>query len=573
MKKLQGIPVSPGVAIGPAFILKPPDLSISKDSDKDPEMELKRIQNAIETARKKIASMHEKAKRDTSSEHAGIFEAHSLILDDPSLLEMVKKKLVAEKINAETALSDVFDEYVQKLEALDNEYFQARSIDIIDVKKQLIGELLGISNNDLLKIEKPVVLVASDLSPSETIQLDKDLILAICTAHGGPTSHSAILSKSLGIPAVVGVGQDCFQMSKKRIVFVDGNSGEIIIDPDDDTQKKIQIKLERVCAESKLALENAKEPAITIDGRKVEIVANIGSINEARYVIDYGGEGIGLLRTEFLYLKRETAPSEEEQYQAYNEIFRLIGDRPVVARTLDIGGDKKLPYFDLGEEANPFLGWRGIRICLDNPDILRIQLRAILRAGSGRDLRIMFPMIANLEEVQQAKRIFQETHDELIQKGLCSEGRVQVGIMVEIPSVAILAEKFAKEVDFFSIGTNDLTQYTFAAERTNHKVSYLCDACHPAILKQIQWIINAAHRVGKWVGMCGELAGDPDAIPILLGLGLDEFSMAPSQIPQAKMVIRRWKEVDAQKLASNVLNYDSAESVRNHVKTYKQSPI
>jgi phosphoenolpyruvate-protein phosphotransferase len=404
--------------------------------------------------------------------------------------------------------------------------------------------------------------------PSDTVRLDKDFVLGFCTAEGGPTSHTAILSKALGLPAVVGVGHEILNIDRQAILVIDGGSGDVIINPDKSTLKSVQKKRKAAMHIAKLDLKKAHKPAATQDGVTVEVVANIGNPDDAVIALEDGAEGVGLLRTEFLYLDRKTAPNETEQLKAYKSILDIMGTRPVIIRTLDVGGDKELPYLNLGREANPFLGWRAIRMCLDKPDFFKVQLRALLRASPGHDLRIMFPMIATLEEVRKAQNLLNQARDEVTSAGYPIAENIQVGIMVEIPSTVILADLFAREVDFFSIGTNDLTQYTMAAERTNDRVAYLGDACHPAVLREIQTVIKAAHSAGIWVGLCGELAGDPEAIPILLGLGLDEFSMAPPLIPHAKAIIRNCSMDKARQLASKVVDLATAAEVRQHARSY-----
>jgi phosphoenolpyruvate-protein phosphotransferase len=400
--------------------------------------------------------------------------------------------------------------------------------------------------------------------------LDRDFVIGFCTAEGGPTSHTAILAKALGLPAVVGLGQEILKSVNGTTLVLDGNRGFVIREPDEDSKKKIQARIAVLKSQAKVELSHALEPAITTDGHQIEIVANIGTPEEAERALEYGAEGVGLLRTEFLYLDKDEAPDEEEQFAAYDQIMQTMGDRPVVARTLDVGGDKPLPYLDLGKESNPFLGWRAIRMCLDQPDFFKVQLRALLRASPGHDLRIMFPMIATLGEVQSARALLDEARVELETAGEKVAGNIQIGIMVEIPSVVVLADLFAPKVDFFSIGTNDLTQYTMAAERTNEKLVHLGDALHPAILRQIHQVIIAAHAQGKWVGLCGELGGDLDAIPILLGLDLDEFSMAPTLIPGAKEQIRKVSKTEWTRLIPEVLVLESAEDVREFVSEHLQ---
>jgi phosphoenolpyruvate-protein phosphotransferase len=411
--------------------------------------------------------------------------------------------------------------------------------------------------------------VARDLTPSDTARLDKTFVLGFCTAEGGPTSHTAILAKALGLPAVVGIGEAALSIPNQAPLLVNGTTGEVVVNPDRATRQLFEVEQQKDQELARVALAEAGRPAVTIDGRHVEIAANVGNPQDAETALEYGAEGIGLLRTEFLYLDRAMAPDEEEQLSAYNEILDSMGERPVIARTLDVGGDKELPYIDLGREANPFLGWRAIRMCLDQPDMFKIQLRALLRASPGHDLRIMFPMIATVKEVRDAHALLDEARREVQESGAETAPSIQVGIMVEVPSVVVMADQFAKEVDFFSIGTNDLTQYTMAAERTNDKVARLLDHCHPAILRQVKMVITAAHNAGIWVGLCGEMAGDPDAIPILLGLELDEFSMAPPRIPHAKAILRTWSMDDACELAAAALAMEDAFEVRALVRKHQ----
>jgi phosphoenolpyruvate-protein phosphotransferase len=439
------------------------------------------------------------------------------------------------------------------------------------VGQRVLRTLLGRSALPGLALKKPSVIVARDLAPSQTVSLEKRLVLAFCTAEGGPTSHTAILSRALGLPAVVGLGRDILEVAEGATLLVDGDRGEAILEPDERSLQAFNERGRQARQKAEAEQARASEPAVTRDGHRVEIVANVGSSADAETALACGAEGIGLLRTEFLYLDRQVAPSEAEQGFAYDSILDIMGQRPVVVRTLDVGGDKSLPYLDLGHEANPFLGWRAIRMCLDRPDFFKTQLRALLRSGAGHDLRIMFPMVSTLEEVRKAKVLLAEAQDEAQAAGHPVAEGVQVGIMVEVPSVAVLADLFASEVDFFSIGTNDLTQYTMAAERTNNRVAHLSDALHPAVLRQIQRVIAAGHEAGIWVGVCGELAGDPEGVPVLLGLGLDEFSMSPPLIPRAKAILRRWTLTEARQLAEEALKLDTAGGVRELVQARQPS--
>ncbi len=566
MRKFQGIPASPGIAIGPAFCFRETELQIDRHTVENTDAEIERLDTALVEAASQIEVIKEKALSEASAEEAAIFDAHALFLQDPALIDAIRSAIRDQGLNVQAAVSDGVEVQASALEAMEDEYFSARAADVRDVGQRLLRILMGVSETDLSNLTEPSIILAKDLTPSDTVRLDKAMVLGFLTALGGPTSHTAILAKALKLPAVVGAGDPVLRIKPGTALALDGMNGEVSADPDNQTVAAFEKRKRVYMEESATALARAHEPATTQDGSTFEIVANVGNTEDTQQALDHGAEGIGLLRTEFLYMERLTAPDEEEQLKAYNLIFDLMADRPIVVRTLDVGGDKAIPYLDLGEEANPFLGWRAIRMTLDEPDFFKIQLRALLRASPGHDIRIMFPMVATLSEVRKARALLDQARVEVVEAGYEVADRVQIGIMVEIPSVAVLADLFAKEVDFFSIGTNDLTQYTMAAERTNEKVAHLGDACHPAVLRQIQRVIEAAHKEGIWVGLCGELAGDPDAIPILLGLGLDEFSMAPGSIPRAKDIIRNWKVADAKLLAAEVLDMDTAEKVRAFVR-------
>jgi phosphotransferase system enzyme I (PtsI) len=565
MKEFKGIPASPGVTLGPAFRFEHLTYTITRKTVPQVKAEIERFNMACSTAKQELALIQAKAEKETGAEEAEIFQAHAMFLDDPALVDAVRQRIHDDQCNAEWALEQVVNALSGQLEAMEDEYFRARAADVRDVGSRVTRLLMGLDEADLSSLSQACIVVARDLTPSDTVRLDKTLVLGFATAEGGPTSHTAILAKALALPAVVGTGPGLLDLMSRDELALDGGCGMVVWQPDAKTSQAYRSRKRKYEAESRAALESAGEPAVTTDGQRLEIVANVGNLDDARSALASGAEGIGLLRTEFLYLDRNTAPDEEEQYEAYKDILDLMQERPVVVRTLDVGGDKELPYLDLGPEANPFLGWRAIRMCLDRPDFFKVQLRALLRASPGHDLRIMFPMIATLDEVRRARSLLEEVRAELRDQGHAVAEAIQIGIMVEIPAVAVLADQFAREVDFFSIGTNDLTQYTMAAERTNDRVAYLGDAAHPAILRQIGRVIEAAHTEGIWVGLCGELAGDPQAIPVLLGLGLDEFSMAPASIPRAKVILRKWSREAAKSLAEEVLGLDSAAGVRERV--------
>ncbi|HOE35552.1 MAG: phosphoenolpyruvate--protein phosphotransferase [Chloroflexi bacterium] len=568
MKIIKGIPASGGIAAGPAYIFKPTEIGVKRETIQNPAAELSRLESARNVAREQLKALKLKTENEASADEAAIFDAHAMFLDDPSLLELVADTVNAEKVNVEAAWADGIENFARQMEMMGDEYLSARAADIRDVGKRVLRILSGQSETDLSGLNAPSVILAQDLTPSDTARLNKDFVLGFATAEGGPTSHTAILAKALGLPAVVGCGPALMEIKSGSEMLIHGGKGELIADPDEKTKQLYQKLTGEATRVAGVELEAAAEHAVTRDGRQVEIVANVGSPSDAVSALKYGAEGIGLLRTEFLYLERTTAPTEEEQLAAYNAVLDVMEKRPVVVRTLDVGGDKQLDYLDLGKEANPFLGWRAIRMCLDKPDFFKIQLRALLRASPNHDLRIMFPMIATLEEVRRSKALLAEARKEVLAAGHPVADNIQVGIMVEIPAAAQMADFFAREVDFFSIGTNDLTQYTMAAERTSEKMAYLADPCHPAVIRQIKRVIEEGHKQGIWVGVCGEMAGDPEAAPILLGLGLDEFSMAAPGIPHLKAILREWSYADAQKLAEHVLNLENGTAVREYVRGF-----
>lgn len=571
MRKLQGITASAGIAIGPTYIYRPETLTVERWTVDDPVAEWARFAGAVEQAKAEIGAIRTQAAAEVGEAEAEIFTAHQLFLEDPALLGRVQGQIEGEGSNAEAALAEAVADYAELLRGMEGEVFRQRAADVEDVGRRVLRILLGVRETSLAELPKPVVVVAYDLTPSETAQLDKERALGLCTAIGGTTSHTAILARSLGLPAVVGLGEGALSIPDEAPLIIDGDKGVVIVNPDETVLAEYRARQEALLAQQVAARRAAQRPAQTLDGQRVEVVANVGDVASARVALAHGAEGVGLLRTEFLYLDRATMPSEEEQYAAYRAIADLMGKRPLIVRTFDIGGDKQLPYLDIGDELNPFLGWRAIRLSLDKVDLFRTQLRAILRAGHERNVKIMFPMIADVGELRRAKDILAEVRAELEAESVPIASGVEVGIMVEVPAAALAADVLAEEVDFFSIGTNDLIQYTMACDRTNEKVAYLYQPLHPAILRLIKRVIEAAHAAGKWVGMCGEMAGQPEAIPILLGLGLDEFSMSAAAIPRAKALMAAMTLEQAREVAVEALTMSTADQVRSYAQEVTNS--
>ena len=561
MTFLKGIAASNGIAIAKAYRLVEPDLSFEKKTIEDAAAEVERFKKAMEKSKSELEAIRDKAKVDLGADKAAIFEAHLLVLSDPELNAPIEDKIQSDKVNAESALKETADMFVMMFEQMDNEYMKERAADIRDVTKRVLAHLLGVQLPNPRMIAEEVIIVAEDLTPSDTAQLNRNFVKGFTTNIGGRTSHSAIMARSMEIPAVVGTKTATEEITNGDFVIVDGLKGEVHINPTPELiadYRKVHEDYEVQKAEwAKLV----NEPTLTNDGHHVELAANIGIPNDLKGVIENGGEGVGLYRTEFLYMGRDQLPSEEEQFESYKAVLKGMAGKPVVVRTLDIGGDKELPYLDLPKEMNPFLGFRAIRLCLEEQGIFRTQLRALLRASSFGNLKIMFPMIATLDEFRAAKTILEEEKEKLLSEGQTVAEKIELGIMVEIPSTAILADQFAKEVDFFSIGTNDLIQYTMAADRMNQRVSYLYQPYSPSILRLVKMVIDAAHAEGKWAGMCGEMAGDETAIPVLLGLGLDEFSMSATSILKARSQIKNLKKSDMEKLAQEVLNMQTTSQV------------
>ncbi|EWG11735.1 phosphoenolpyruvate--protein phosphotransferase [Cytobacillus firmus] len=566
MSFLNGIAASSGIAIAKAYRLVEPDLSFEKKTVEHAEQEVERFQAALAESKGELEVIRDNAHKDLGADKAAIFDAHLLVLSDPELISPIEDKITTDKVNAESALKETADMFITMFEQMDNDYMKERAADIRDVTKRVLSHLLGVQIANPSMIAEEVIIIAEDLTPSDTAQLNRQFVKGFTTDIGGRTSHSAIMARSMEIPAVVGTKESTKQIKNGDLVIVDGLKGLVHINPTPEAIAEYEEEHRKFEEQKAEWAKLVNEKSVTADGHHVELAANIGTPKDLKGVVENGGEGVGLYRTEFLYMGRDQLPTEEEQFESYKAVLEGMSGKPVVVRTLDIGGDKELPYLNLPKEMNPFLGFRAIRLCLEEQDMFRTQLRALLRASTYGNLKIMFPMIATLNEFRQGKAILEEEKQKLVSEGLVVADNIEIGIMVEIPSTAVMAEQFAKEVDFFSVGTNDLIQYTMAADRMNERVSYLYQPYNPAILRLVKMVIDAAHKEGKWAGMCGEMAGDETAIPLLLGLGLDEFSMSATSILKARSQISRLNKKDMEALAEKALHMNTAEEVVQAVK-------
>lgn len=568
-KLIKGIAASDGVAIAKAYLLVEPDLTFDKNEKvTDVEGEVAKFNSAIEASKVELTKIRNNAEVQLGADKAAIFDAHLLVLDDPELIQPIQDKIKNENANAATALTDVTTQFVTIFESMDNDYMKERAADIRDVSKRVLSHILGVELPNPSMIDESVVIVGNDLTPSDTAQLNKEFVQGFATNIGGRTSHSAIMSRSLEIPAIVGTKSITQEVKQGDMIIVDGLNGDVIVNPTEDELIAYQDKRERYFADKKELQKLRDADTVTVDGVHAELAANIGTPNDLPGVIENGAQGIGLYRTEFLYMGRDQMPTEEEQFEAYKEVLEAMNGKRVVVRTLDIGGDKELSYLNLPEEMNPFLGYRAIRLCLAQQDIFRPQLRALLRASVYGKLNIMFPMVATINEFREAKAILLEEKENLKNEGHDISDDIELGIMVEIPATAALADVFAKEVDFFSIGTNDLIQYTLAADRMSERVSYLYQPYNPSILRLVKQVIEASHKEGKWTGMCGEMAGDETAIPLLLGLGLDEFSMSATSILKARRQINGLSKNEMTELANRAVDCATQEEVIELVNNY-----
>jgi phosphoenolpyruvate-protein phosphotransferase/dihydroxyacetone kinase phosphotransfer subunit len=565
---LSGVAVSEGIALGPLYRYQAVPPPIPQTPASDPDAEWERLQRALSQTEQAIRQRRQQLRRSIGEDQAAIFDAHLLILQDPDLSEKVQADIRQNHRNAAAAWYTNIQTVAESYKSLPDAYLQQRAADVMDVGNQVLFALAGKAAAEPVKFPEPVILFAADLTPTETSQLDMGQVLGIVTAGGGPTSHSAILARALGIPALSGLDLKIRDVKPGTLLGLDGFHGRLWIEPSTDVHQELEQQREAWLEQRRKLLQKSHAPAILRDGTHVEVVANVGNVVDAQAAIKNGAEGIGLLRTEFLYLTRETPPSEEEQLNSLLQIGAILEGRPIIVRTLDVGGDKALPYINLPLEENPFLGVRAIRLCLSRPDLFMPQLRSILRAAADNQIRIMFPMVANCEEIGQAKAMMERAHNELNKENLAHRWPVETGIMVEIPAAALLSDALAKEVDFFSIGTNDLTQYTLAAERGNAALAGLNDALHPAVLRLIQQVTTASHERGKWTGICGELAGDPLAAPILVGLGVDELSMNPTSIPRIKDLLRRIDHQMVKPLVEVALHSTSATEVRSSARNF-----
>ena len=564
---ISGIPASPGIVFGKALVLKEEKIVLDTEKIKDDQIdaEVARFYAGREAAVEQLTAIKDRAFQSLGEEKAAIFEGHLMILEDEELEEEIIAYLRSHKVNAGVAASRIIDQQVEMLSEIDDEYLKERAGDIRDIGNRLIKNILGMKVVDLGEIDEEAILVAYDLTPSETAQLNLDKVLGFITDIGGRTSHTSIMARSLELPAIVGTNDVTEKVKTGDYLILDAINNAVYVNPSREDIERLK-KLEAQLAEEKAELAKLKDlPALTLDGHRVDVVANIGTIRDCEGADRNGAEGVGLYRTEFLFMDRDQLPSEEEQFIAYKEVVEAMNGRIVILRTMDIGGDKELPYLDLPKEMNPFLGWRAIRIAFDRRQILHDQLRAVLRASAFGKLAVMFPMIISVEEIRELKSVIEVLKQELRNEGKAFDENIQIGVMVETPAAAVNARFLAKEVDFFSIGTNDLTQYTLAVDRGNEMISHLYNPLSPAVLNLIKQVIDASHAEGKWTGMCGELAGDEKATLLLLGMGLDEFSMSAISIPRIKKLIRNVNFHDAKELADSALQKPTAVEIEQLV--------
>ncbi|WP_350343380.1 phosphoenolpyruvate--protein phosphotransferase [Proteinivorax tanatarense] len=555
---------SQGIAIAKVLVYSKGDLTVKEKFIENVEVEQQRFENAVFKAQREIEEIKEDTENKMGKESADIFGAHLLVLNDPELIKAVKDKINDSKVSAEFALKSTVDNFVAIFETMEDEYMKERAADIKDVSNRVLGHLLGVSNQNLSNLSEKVIIVADDLAPSDTASMDKEKVSGFITNVGGSTSHTAIMARNLEIPAIVGAVDITDKVKNGDVLILDAVGCKVVVNPSQDQIEEYKLKQKQFIEEKRKLNKYIDQQSKTKDGLVVELAANIGSPQDMEHVLANGAEGIGLYRTEFLYMDRDVSPTEDEQYESYKEVLEKMGDKPVVIRTLDIGGDKEIPYLNMPKEMNPFLGYRALRICLDNISMFKTQLRALLRASKFGNLKVMYPMVSSLEEIKEANDILEEVRCQLKAEGI--EYRdFEVGIMIEIPAAAINSDALAKEVDFFSIGTNDLIQYTVAVDRMNEKISHLYSPFNPAVLKLINMTIANGHKNKIWTGMCGEAAGDLKMIPFLLGAGLDEFSMSPSAILPARELISKLTTKEAKEIKEKVLSMKTAKEIEEYL--------
>ena len=539
MQYFQGKSVYKGIVMGPVAVLKKNDYQVKRARIEDPEAEVKRVKEAVEVSKKQLGRLYDKAVREVGEASAAIFEVHQMMLEDEDYLESMENMIRIELVNAEYAAAATGDNFAEMFAAMDDEYMKARSADVKDISERLVRNLSGEGDNDLSSME-PSIIVADDLSPSETVQMDKEKILAFVTVHGSTNSHTAILARMMNIPALIGVPMDLNGLKTGMMAVVDGFSGQVIFEPEEDVRKETEKRMQEEAEKQKLLEELKGKENITPDGRKINIYANIGSVGDLGYVMENDAGGIGLFRSEFLYLGRNDFPTEEEQFQAYKQAVQTMAGKKVIIRTLDIGADKQVDYFNLGKEENPALGYRAIRICLKQPEIFKAQLRALFRAAVYGNLSVMYPMITSTEEVEKIYAIVAEVEEELKAQEVQYKIPEQ-GIMIETPAAVMISDRLAEMVDFFSIGTNDLTQYTLAIDRQNEQLDDFYNPHHEAVLRMIRMVVENAHKCGKWAGICGELGADLTLTEQFVRMGVDELSVAPSMILKLRKIVREMK--------------------------------
>ncbi|HBF39466.1 MAG TPA: phosphoenolpyruvate--protein phosphotransferase [Firmicutes bacterium] len=562
---MKGIPVSAGIAIAKAVVINEKHIQVPQRNIVDVQAEIRRFTQGVGQAKLQIIAIQKAALEETDHDRAAIFGAHLLMLEDPEFLKQIESKMREEKVNAEYALQMTVDSYMTAFQGIEDPYLRERSADLKDVSDRMLRILLCEEKVSGLSIHEDSIVVAHDLSPSDTAQLDRKYVMGFITELGGPTSHTAIIARTLDIPAVVGLPGVSDHIQNGDQVIIDGESGEVLLNPAPPIINEYRDKQRSFIKMKQDLLQLKDAPVESKDGRKIQLAVNIGHLNDIKLGLENGAAGIGLFRSEFLFMEQKGLPSEDLQFEAYRKALALMDGKPVIIRTLDIGGDKKLDYLPISQELNPFLGYRALRLCLDRQDIFKTQLRAILRASMAGNLKVMFPMVSGLEELRKARQIANEVQQELIAEGIDLNSNIEWGIMIEIPSAAVISDILAPEVDFFSLGTNDLIQYTLAVDRTNEKVAALYEPYHPAVLRLIKMVAQNAHQAGKWVGICGEMASDIQLLPVLIGLGLDELSVGPSAVLKVKKAIRSLDFQRAQIIAKEALQFKTAAEVKHYL--------